>query len=70
MFRLKINSEICKGCLYCVKNCSKQVFQLSGRSNSRGSQYVEASNAGNCIGCKICTLMCPDAAIELFEVEE
>ncbi len=66
MIRVEINPEFCKGCLYCVHFCPKQVLAASGKVNSKGNEYVIAEKMEQCIGCKTCTDVCPDAAITLI----
>ena len=67
MEKIKIVSEHCKSCGYCIKFCPKQVLALGEKVNSKGYEYVEAVNLENCISCAICARMCPDGAIEVYK---
>lgn len=67
MPRVTIRSESCKSCLYCIKACPKNVLAVGTEVNSKGYQFVYMENPNNCIGCIMCALMCPDAAIEVYK---
>ena len=62
-----IDKESCKNCQYCMKYCQKDVLDVSENINARGYSYVYVKNPGNCTGCAICAIICPDAAIEIFK---
>ena len=49
MERIKVISERCKSCGYCIKFCPKQVLALGENVNSKGYEYVEAVNLKDCI---------------------
>ena len=66
---IKINKELCKGCMLCLMACPRKAIQLSGKVNSRGQQYVAMGSPEKCTGCGMCYLMCPDCAIEIMENE-
>lgn len=57
----------CKGCGICISICPKQVFVLSLNRNSYGTQMPKASKPNDCIGCRMCEKLCPDAAIDIEE---
>lgn len=65
MPKLEINSESCKSCGYCVNFCPKKVLAAGSKVNSKGYEYVTAVT-DECIGCRMCAVICPDAAIEVF----
>lgn len=67
MFILEINKERCKSCLYCLSVCKKDVLAISGKSNKTGYHYIEVKNQENCVGCRMCAMMCPDAAIQIYK---
>jgi len=64
-----IDREICKGCLLCVRACPLKVLEQDAELNSTGSYPCKAVNIDKCIGCGNCFEVCPDVAIEVFEVE-
>jgi 2-oxoglutarate ferredoxin oxidoreductase subunit delta len=64
-FRLHIDPERCKGCGLCVAFCRKGLLALSKTLNKQGRHYVEAADRDACDGCRRCTLVCPDNAIEI-----
>lgn len=67
MIQAKINQEFCKGCGLCIYVCKKDVLEMGDGLNSKGSNYVIQKNPQNCIGCKACSTMCPEGAIELYK---
>ncbi|MBQ6058669.1 MAG: 4Fe-4S binding protein [Clostridia bacterium] len=67
MPKVEIRSESCKACEYCVKTCPNKVLALGAKSNSKGYHYVVPANPDACIGCKLCAIVCPDAAIEVYK---
>ncbi len=66
MAEVKIISERCKSCGFCVKFCPKQVLAVGTKVNSKGYEYVEPINDA-CIGCCMCARICPDGAIEVYK---
>lgn len=66
MPKVEIRSESCKSCGYCVKFCPKKVLGIGENVNSKGYEYVTVLN-DQCIGCKMCATICPDAAIEVYK---
>lgn len=67
MEKIKIISERCKSCGYCIKYCPKEVLEIGEKVNSKGYEYVEPINMDKCISCCICARICPDGAIEVYK---
>lgn len=67
MAEVKIVSERCKSCGYCIKFCPKSVLERGKEVNSKGYEYIVAVNNDNCIGCMMCGRICPDGAIEVYK---
>jgi heterodisulfide reductase subunit A-like polyferredoxin len=63
----QINSEMCVGCLTCVRFCPFSVpqvkFDLTGIGEISGAAYIEPAQ---CQGCGICVAECPAHAIQLM----
>lgn len=70
MMKVEILREICKGCMYCIGACKRGVLTPSEDFNTKGNRYAVAAAPEKCVGCGMCTDMCPDAAIELTEEAE
>lgn len=66
MAKVVVNKENCKSCGYCVKFCPKDVLTIGQDVNMKGYQYAVAKKLDQCIGCKMCATICPDAAIEIY----
>lgn len=62
-----IDSDVCKGCGYCVKYCPKKILELGTHINSGGYKYCIQTRPEECIGCGICAMMCPDLAISVYK---
>jgi 2-oxoglutarate ferredoxin oxidoreductase subunit delta len=55
--------ERCKGCEFCVQFCPRGVLQMSQEFNAKGYHYPEVVEAGQCVECDLCEVICPDFAI-------
>ena len=58
-----INSELCKGCGFCIAFCPSAVLEFSDKFNSKGYHSPHAANPDACTGCDMCGMYCPDFAI-------
>lgn len=67
MAEVKIISERCKSCGYCVKYCPKNVLEIGTEVNSKGYEFVAATKMEDCIACLMCGRICPDGAIEIYK---
>ena len=67
MAKVVISKESCKSCGYCVKSCPKGVLAIGKEVNMKGYQYAVPEKPDECIGCKMCAVICPDAAIEIYK---
>lgn len=67
MGKVTVNKESCKSCGYCVKFCPKGVLAIGQEVNMKGYQYAVPERPDQCIGCKMCAIICPDAAIEVYK---
>lgn len=67
--KVVIDRERCKGCYLCVRACPVKVLEADTQINSAGVYPSFAKYAEKCIACGSCYMMCPDACIEVFELE-
>ena len=58
-----INSELCKGCGFCIEFCPADVLDFSNTFNAKGYHPPSAARPENCTGCDLCGIYCPDFAI-------
>ncbi|MBN1497399.1 MAG: ferredoxin family protein [Spirochaetes bacterium] len=64
---VKINYDMCKGCGLCIAYCTKKVLKESEHLNKAGYHYAEPDDTAQCSGCMICTLVCPEVVIEVYD---
>jgi 2-oxoglutarate ferredoxin oxidoreductase subunit delta len=58
-----INTELCKGCGFCIEFCPAGVLEFSVEFNSKGYHPPYAAKPEACSGCDMCGIYCPDFAI-------
>ncbi len=64
---ITIDGERCKECHLCMQACNKGLIAPSGQYNSKGYLTVcFKDDAGQCTGCALCAITCPDIAIEVY----
>lgn len=64
--KVEINAEACKSCRYCIPTCPKKVLGITQQVNAKGYEYVSPVNEDDCIGCAMCAIICPEAAITVY----
>ena len=67
MKKVEVSKEICKACLFCIRVCPKKILKQGEDLNKKGHRYVITDNPENCISCRQCADICPDAAITLYK---
>ena len=68
-FKLTIDRTLCKGCELCVSVCSRSVLRMAKRLNAHGQRFAELDTRFECVGCRRCADICPDAAIEIDRID-
>jgi 2-oxoglutarate ferredoxin oxidoreductase subunit delta len=64
--KITISQELCKECGLCIHFCPKKVIVQSAKLNAAGYQSAEFKDDGECTGCAICAIVCPEVAIEVY----
>ncbi|HAH63627.1 MAG TPA: tungsten formylmethanofuran dehydrogenase [Treponema sp.] len=72
--KITIDSERCKGCYLCVRACPRHILAAGTSVNTTGIFPVvfaekPETDTGTCIACGSCYVVCPDTAIEVYELE-
>ncbi|MGI6087570.1 MAG: 4Fe-4S dicluster domain-containing protein [Kiritimatiellia bacterium] len=68
-FKVTVNKTYCKGCGLCIEVCPRKLLSLTNDYNQQGQPLAQLDRDGICIGCRQCALICPDAAIEIEQIE-
>ena len=63
---VRINSEKCKACGYCVAACPKGALAFGEKVNGKGYHAVTVDE-DNCVSCGTSYTVCPDT---VFIIEE
>ena len=63
---IEIDRELCKACHLCIAFCPKDAISESNDLNAAGYSPVLFLADGECTGCAICALVCPEVAIEVY----
>lgn len=66
MAYITINHEACKSCGFCMQYCPKGILERGEKVNAMGYVSVLQKTPELCTGCKLCAVMCPDYAIEVY----
>jgi 2-oxoglutarate ferredoxin oxidoreductase subunit delta len=64
-----INQELCKGCGYCVKFCSRGCIIIGDKFNAQGYPVAQFTQVENCTACEVCAWMCPESVIEVYKYQ-
>lgn len=64
--RIEIDGALCKECHLCIVACKKGNIVPSCELNASGFRPVAFKEDGDCNGCALCAMMCPEVAIEVF----
>lgn len=68
--RVYVLPERCKECNYCWTFCPEEVLALSDERNVSGYRHpkVKEGKENDCVGCGMCTWVCPEFAIYTLPV--
>jgi len=69
-WQVRILSERCKGCGFCVEFCGKGVLAISSAYNRKGYHPPETTKPEECSNCKVCEMLCPDFAIFIVPLKD
>jgi len=70
-YRIRVNTETCKGCALCVKRCPMDALQLKASSEAKNEVGKAAVlDSDLCIGCGVCAHKCPTQSLVLERKEE
>ncbi len=66
--KIVIDTEACKGCLFCIEACPRDMIEKSDKLNLKGYYPARVVDSGEnrCTGCALCAVACPEAAIEVY----
>jgi 2-oxoglutarate ferredoxin oxidoreductase subunit delta len=72
-WQLKIITDRCKGCLFCIRYCPKLILESSSEINAKGyhpPKLKDDVTMDDCAKCGFCELICPEFSIYLEKVPD
>lgn len=66
--KIRLTTERCKGCGYCVSVCPKGALTMTNEINDKGYNFP-AVDQEKCIQCSMCYRVCPDYVFEILKKE-
>ncbi len=72
-WHLKIITDRCKGCLFCINFCPTELLESSPEINSKGyhpPKIKDDMDMDDCAKCGFCELICPEFSIFLEKEED
>ena len=67
MPRIEVDANRCKACYLCVSACPKKCLGKAKTISKKGYFPAVMERPQDCIGCKMCYMMCPDIAITVIK---
>ena len=67
---IHIFKDRCKGCVFCVEYCPKDVLEMSEEFNVKGYHPPHVKNPDDCVECHLCEMLCPEFAIFVTPEED
>ena len=67
--RVFINTELCKGCGFCIEFCPAGVLGFSNTFNAKGYHPPRVIKDADCVNCRLCEMLCPEFAIFCTKIE-
>jgi len=64
--RIVIDRNLCKECHLCIQACKQGHIRPGKDFNPKGYRPVETVENGECTGCALCGIVCPEVAIEVY----
>jgi 2-oxoglutarate ferredoxin oxidoreductase subunit delta len=61
-----IDGALCKECHLCIEFCNRKCIEPGSEYNDRGFRPVRDNGNGQCNGCTLCAIICPEIAIEVY----
>jgi 2-oxoglutarate ferredoxin oxidoreductase subunit delta len=61
--KIIINIEKCTLCQKCVRSCPVEILQYRKKEITRKKGIIEIIDLSQCLECRACEIVCPEAAI-------
>ncbi|MBM4332739.1 MAG: 4Fe-4S dicluster domain-containing protein [Deltaproteobacteria bacterium] len=65
-----LDDRFCKGCNLCLHVCPKKLFSRGEKRSRGGYRMPEVLLSGECSGCLLCEMTCPDLALTVVREEK
>jgi len=68
--KVRIITERCKACGFCIEFCPLDVLALSDSYNAKGYHPPYLAQPERCVRCGLCEMICPEFAVYVLRDEE